>query len=52
MRAYIWTGIIIGSTIGGMVPWLWGDSMFSYASILLSFVGAAVGLWAGFKLYF
>jgi hypothetical protein len=40
----IWMGVLIGSTIGGLLPELWGDSMFSYTSVLLSGVGAFVGL--------
>jgi len=51
MRRYVWTGVIIGSTVGGMVPMLWGDDMFSYASVWLSAVGGAVGLWAGYRFY-
>jgi dipeptide/tripeptide permease len=50
MRAYIWIGILIGSTIGGLIPGLWGGDMFSYWGLLLSGVGAFVGLWLGFKL--
>jgi hypothetical protein len=50
MRTYIWIGILIGSTIGGLVPSLWGGDMFSYSGLLLSGVGAFVGLWLGFKL--
>jgi len=33
-----------------MIPWLWGDGMFSYSSVILSGVGAFVGLWVGFKI--
>jgi hypothetical protein len=36
---------LIGSLIGGLVPDLWGAGMFSYSSVLLSGVGAFVGLW-------
>jgi len=50
MRSSIWIGILIGSTIGGMIPWLWGDGMFSNSSVILSGVGAIVGLWVGFKI--
>jgi uncharacterized membrane protein YeaQ/YmgE (transglycosylase-associated protein family) len=49
MRLSIWMGIFIGSTVGGMIPWLWGDGILSYSSVLLSAVGAIVGLWIGFK---
>jgi uncharacterized membrane protein YeaQ/YmgE (transglycosylase-associated protein family) len=50
MRARVWVGILIGSTIGGLIPELWGDGLFSYAAVLLSDVGAFVGLWIGYKL--
>lgn len=50
MRAYIWIGILIGSTIGGLIPGLWGGEMFSYSGLLLSGAGAFVGLWLGYKL--
>ncbi len=50
MRLSIWIGILIGSTVGGMIPWLWGDGMLSYSSVLLGGVGALVGLWVGFKI--
>ena len=43
----IWIGIFIGSMIGGLLPELWGDSTFSYMSVLLSGVGAVLGLWIG-----
>ncbi len=47
MRSRIWLGILVGSTIGGFVPELWGAGMLSYSSIALSTVGAFVGLWLG-----
>jgi hypothetical protein len=50
MRGSIWIGILIGSTIGGMIPLLWGDDMLSYSSVLLSGAGALAGLWIGFKM--
>jgi predicted MFS family arabinose efflux permease len=50
MRGRIWLGILIGSSIGGLVPELWGAGLISYSGVLLSGVGALVGLWAGYKL--
>ena len=44
----IWLGIFIGSTIGGFIPELWGADLLSYSSVLLSGIGAFVGLWIGF----
>jgi len=49
-RSSIWIGILVGSTIGGLIPGLWGEDVFSYWSVLLSGAGAFVGLWIGFKI--
>lgn len=49
-RLTVWLAIIIGSTIGGFVPALWGDEMLSFAGVLLSGVGGLIGLWVAFKI--
>ena len=49
MRASVWIAIFIGSTIGGLVPALWGGDMMSYSGVLLSGVGAFVGLWVAYR---
>ena len=46
--SYIWLGALVGSTIGGMIPSLWGDGMFSGWSILLSGAGGLGGIWIGY----
>ncbi len=44
-------GLIVGSTAGSYLPFLWGDSsFFSLASIVFTFVGGAIGIWAGYQL--
>ena len=50
MRTAIWTGILIGSTLGGFIPSLWGGDLLSYSGLLLSGAGAFVGLWVGYKM--
>jgi uncharacterized membrane protein YeaQ/YmgE (transglycosylase-associated protein family) len=50
MQARIWLGILIGSSVGGLIPELWGAGMLSYSSVLLSGIGAFVGLWIGYKM--
>jgi uncharacterized membrane protein YeaQ/YmgE (transglycosylase-associated protein family) len=50
MQARIGIGILIGSTIGGFIPDLWGADLFSYSSVLLSGIGAFVGLLIVYKL--
>lgn len=49
-KVLIWGGMFVGSTIGGLIPSLWGADMFSFSPIILSGVGAFVGIWAGFKI--
>jgi len=49
MQARIWLGILIGSTLGGLIPSLWDADMLSYSTLLLSGIGAFVGLWIAYK---
>jgi hypothetical protein len=50
MQTRIWLGVLIGSIIGGFVPELWGAGLLSYSSVLLSGLGALVGLWIGYNM--
>lgn len=49
-KTLVTLGTIIGSVVGGYLPALFGVSMFSYASILTSGIGAILGIWIGYKL--
>ena len=49
-RKLIWLGFFVGSTIGGLLPAMWGDDMISTAGILLSLAGGIAGIWAGYRL--
>ena len=49
-RVSIWIALFIGSTIGGIIPELWGAEMLSYTSLILNGVGALVGLWIAIKM--
>lgn len=49
-KTFIWLGLFIGSSIGGAIPMIWGESMLSVAGMLLSVVGAIAGIFAGWKL--
>ena len=49
-KTFIWIGTIVGSSVGGMIPMLWGDGAFSLSSVIFSSFGAILGIYAGFKL--
>ncbi len=49
-KKLIWFCVAIGSTIGAYIPNLWGDSVLSGWSILLTAVGGLLGVWVGYKL--
>lgn len=49
-KTLVWIGLFIGSTIGSMIPSIWGAGIFSISSILLSALGGLVGIFLGFKL--
>ena len=46
----IWIGATIGSTVGGCVPSLWHAGMFSFSGVILSTIGALLGIWITWKL--
>jgi hypothetical protein len=50
MQGRIWFGVLIGSTVGGFIPDLWGAGLLSYSSVVLSAVGGFVGLWFVYKM--
>jgi hypothetical protein len=50
MKTFIWGGMFAGSGIGSMLPLLWGESALSMSSVVLSAVGGALGIWAGYHI--
>jgi hypothetical protein len=49
-KQLIWIGLFVGSTIGGLIPALWGAGALSLSSIFLSGVGAVLGIYGAYKL--
>ena len=49
-KKMIWLGVFIGSTVGGFVPALWGESAISMTGIVTSAIGAFVGIWLAWKM--
>jgi uncharacterized membrane protein YeaQ/YmgE (transglycosylase-associated protein family) len=40
---------MVGSTIGGLIPSIWGASPFSGTALLFSAIGTVAGIWLVFK---
>jgi hypothetical protein len=50
-KSLIGFGLLVGSTLGGFVPSLWGDNnLVSLAGFFFSFVGGVAGVWAGYRM--
>jgi uncharacterized membrane protein YeaQ/YmgE (transglycosylase-associated protein family) len=45
MRSLKWIGLFAGSTIGSLIPALFGANTFSIWSLIFSVIGAALGVW-------
>jgi uncharacterized membrane protein YeaQ/YmgE (transglycosylase-associated protein family) len=46
----IYFSLFVGSAIGGYLPTLWHQGIFSWQSLLGSTIGAFAGLWIGYKI--
>jgi uncharacterized membrane protein YeaQ/YmgE (transglycosylase-associated protein family) len=50
MKQVIWMGMLLGSTIGGFIPTLWGAGFLSFSSLIFSTLGAMAGIYITYKL--
>ena len=41
--------MILGSSLGGFLPLLWGGSELSFSSIFLTAIGGLLGIYVGYK---
>ena len=48
-KTLIWSGLTVGSAVGGYLPALWGGDLISLASVMLSAAGGGVGIWLGYR---
>ena len=48
-KSTIMVFMIIGSTIGSLIPMIWGATFFDASSVILTAVGGAFGIWLGVK---
>ena len=49
-KSIIMVFMVVGSTVGSLIPSMWGDNMFSFWSVILTAVGGIFGIWLGYKL--
>ncbi len=49
-KKLIMLGMIVGSTVGGYVPVIWGGSAFSFSSIVCGLIGGIAGIYFSWKL--
>jgi hypothetical protein len=49
-RSLIWLGFFVGSTIGSVVPGLWGAGMFSFSGVIFTALGGLLGIYGGYKI--
>jgi hypothetical protein len=49
-RSVIGLTALVGTTIGGFLPELWGDSGMSLVSLAFAAVGGVAGVWLGARL--
>lgn len=50
LKTLVGLSILIGSTIGGSVPTIWGAPTLSFSSILGSVIGGLLGIWVAYKI--
>lgn len=49
-RRVMWIFVLVGSTIGGLAPMVWGGSALGLASLVLGSLGGLAGVWCAVKL--
>jgi len=48
-KKFIWIGLFVGSTVGNLVPLLWGGDAISVSGFVFSIVGGILGIWFGYR---
>jgi hypothetical protein len=49
-RRVVWIFVGVGSTVGGLLPAVWGGSALGLASLALGCLGGVAGLWLAARL--
>ena len=48
-KKFIWIGFFVGSTIGNVLPLLWGGDAISVSGFAFSILGGILGIWVGYR---
>jgi hypothetical protein len=48
-KKFVWIGLFVGSTVGNLLPLLWGGDAISVSGFVLSFLGGIIGIWLGYR---
>lgn len=48
-KRLIWMGMLVGSTVGGFLPGIWGGAGI-FSGLIWGTVGGIAGIWGGYKL--
>ena len=48
-KKFVWIGFFVGSTIGNLLPLLWGGDAISVSGVVLSLLGGIAGIWIGYR---
>jgi len=49
LKTLIIIGLMVGSTVGSMIPGLWGGSSLSLSGLFLSLIGGLAGAWLAYQ---
>jgi len=48
-KKFVWIGFFLGSSLGNVLPLLWGGDAISLSGFLLSILGGIAGIWIGYR---
>jgi hypothetical protein len=50
LKTWIWLGLFVGSSVGSLLPALFGISIFSLGSSIAGAIGGLAGIWIGYTI--
>jgi hypothetical protein len=49
-KKFVWIGMFVGSSIGNMLPTLWGGDAISLSGVMFALAGGFIGIWVGYRI--